>query len=84
MTIDPRRRKGTVIVSVHRLHWDSTNDALLDLVHQETQSNQLAKQAQPSATYWQFSTRLRWPERFKGVVMAVLLQLRSQRSSDFH
>ena len=27
------------------------NDALLNLVHQETQSNRLGEQAQPSATY---------------------------------
>lgn len=28
------------------------NDALLNLVHQETQINRLGEQVQPSATYW--------------------------------
>ena len=59
------------------------SDALLNLVHQETQSNRLSEQVQPSATYWQFSARLRWPKIFEGMVMTVLFQLRSQSSSDF-
>ena len=59
------------------------NDALLNLVHQQAQSNWLGGQAQPSATYRQSSTRFWWTENFEGVAMAVLLQLWSRRSSNF-
>ena len=62
--------------------WSGTanlNDVLLNLVYQKTQNNQPGELAQPSATYWPTSAMFRWPERFEGVAMAVLLQLWSRR-----
>ena len=56
----------------------------LILLCQEIQNNRLGEQIQPSAIYRQSSTRLWWPERFEGMVMAVLVQFWSERDSNFH
>lgn len=53
------------------------------LLCQEIQNNRLGEQMQPSATYWQSSTRPWWPKRFKGMVMAVLAQFWSERVAIF-
>ena len=54
---------GNDFINVRTQHvylnmWAKLNDALLNLVHQETQGNRLGEQIQSSATYHQSSSRL--------------------------